>query len=631
MDNPFKKRATEYVAEPNTLLPLVSHAPLVEFFTQDGTELLEKLSIVVGTPGCGKTTIARIIEFDSLATLARDPVEINKELAIALAQLKILRDGAPSLLAYRLPMTTNFRSIWDLPYSDSIRATLLRAYVQSKAVLGWFRQLESVEEIDLEQIVIVTRSDSESARKVLKADSPREFREHARRIELAVFKVITALVAPSEQDLAEIINETYDVFEYIELFRVKGWLAGKPDEYVDLLPMAIVDDAHELHPLQFAQLRDWLKRRNIKIGRWVMCRPDVVSPEDYRDAMAKDVMEEGEQRPGTTGGRDYILKLMQPSHRNKRFIGVARDISTRYLSGINDLSRRSVKTLSSVLDHNSVTLTASQLEQLRKSVDSLQRESKLSELVISSLRARIPEKTQPDEALAAFRILLKREWNRTPQLGLLDDEPAEEPITGDRTVSPSLLEGARLQLFHEFERPYYFGMDKLADASNNNIEQFIRLSGSLIDELIMRVVRNKKPELSAKLQHDALRKLSTKIMDEWDFPYHALVKDLIHGMATRCLERTLLPNAPLDHGANAIGIPQEEMDKVLARSERLTRVLHFAFAYKALVFVPQYKCKGRVWCLLEIGAIPSIAYGLTLRRGGFIEDTLSGLQSLLKE
>ena len=115
MDNPFKKRATEYVAEPNTLLPLVSHAPLVEFFTQDGTELLEKLSIVVGTPGCGKTTIARIIEFDSLATLARDPVEINKELAIALAQLKILRDGAPSLLAYRLPMTTNFRSIWICP------------------------------------------------------------------------------------------------------------------------------------------------------------------------------------------------------------------------------------------------------------------------------------------------------------------------------------------------------------------------------------------------------------------------------------------------------------------------------------------------------------------------------------
>jgi hypothetical protein len=632
MDNPFKKRATEYVAEPNTLLPLVSHAPLLEFFSQDAAELLEKLSIVVGTPGCGKTTIARVIEFDSLATLARDPVEINKELAITLSQLNILRNGAPSLLAYRLPMTTNFRSIWDLPYSEAIRATLLRAYIQSKAVLGWFRQLESVEGIDLEQIVIVTRSDSESARRVLKADSPIDFREYARAVELAVFKVITSLVAPNEQDLIEIINEKYDVFEYIERFQVQNWLNGTSGEYVDLLPMAIIDDAHELHPLQFVQLRDWLKRRNIKIGRWVMCRPDVVSPEDYRDAMVKDVIDEGEQRPGTAGGRDYILRLMQPSYRNtKRFLTVARDISGRYLNGINELSRRSIKTLPSILDHNNVSLTDTQLEQLRKSVDSFQRESRLSKPVIDSLRARVPETTQPDEALAAFRILLRREWNRTPQLGLLDDEPEDEPITGDRTVSPSLLEGARLQLFHEFGRPYYFGMDKLAEASNNNIEQFIRLSGSLIDELIVRVVRNRSPDLSAKLQHDVLRKLSVKIMEEWDFPYHALVKDLISGMAKRCLERTLLPNAPLDHGANAIGIPQEEMDKVLARSERLTRVLHFAFAYKALVFVPQYKCKGRVWCLLEIGAIPSIAYGLTLRRGGFIEDTLSGLQSLLKE
>ena len=71
------------------------------------------------------------------------------------------------------------------------------------------------------------------------------------------------------------------------------------------------------------------------------------------------------------------------------------------------------------------------------------------------------------------------------------------------------------------------------------------------------------------------------------------------------------------------------MEKVLKRSERLARVLHFAFAYKALVFVPQYNCKGKVWCLLELGALPSMANGLTLRRGGFIEDTLSGLQSML--
>jgi hypothetical protein len=73
------------------------------------------------------------------------------------------------------------------------------------------------------------------------------------------------------------------------------------------------------------------------------------------------------------------------------------------------------------------------------------------------------------------------------------------------------------------------------------------------------------------------------------------------------------------------------MDKVLDRSGRLARVLHFAFAYKALVFVPQYKCKNRVWCLLELGALPCIAHGLTLSRGGFIEDTLAGVESMLSD
>ena len=215
-------------------------------------------------------------------------------------------------------------------------------------------------------------------------------------------------------------------------------------------------------------------------------------------------------------------------------------------------------------------------------------------------------------------------------MGLLpDDSVREEPVTDERMAASSLIEGARIQLMHQFDRPYYYGMDKLIAASNANIEQFIRLAGALVDEVLARVIRDKSPDLAPKAQHSALVSQATQAMNEWDFPYNAVVRELVRKIAARCVERSLRPNAPLDDGANAIGIPQDEMDKVLKRYERLARVLHFAFAYKALVFVPQYNCKGKVWCLLELGALPSMASGLTLHRGGFIEDTLSGLQSML--
>ena len=629
MDNPFKKRATEYVPEAITLLPLVSPSPIEDFFSAEKSNLFDKLTIIVGTPGCGKTTIARVIEFDALAAISRDPSGINRELTDTLSKLKILEDLVPSILAYRLPMTTNFRSIWELPYSDQLKATLLRGFVQSKAVLGWFRQLERAD-VNIDELEIIFDEDSESAAAVMGAASAPDFREYARKVELSIFRVVTALIAPDEQTLASEFNSRYDVFEEIREIRINKWRVGSELHEAILKPMVIIDDAHELHPAQFILLKEWLKRRNIKIGRWVMCRPDVVSPEDYRDAVA---LEENENQFGTSAGRDYFLKLMQLSGKSrKNFRSIVRDIGSRYIQRIPEFAKRSYKSLDVMLDKDPVSLPPAQIKQLKQSVEKFAKESRLSPATISALKERIPEKTPEDESLAVLRILLQRASNRNPQISFLDEPHSqEEPQVETKSIRKSLVDGSKIRLMHEFNRPYYYGMDMLAEASNYNIEQFINLSGGLVDELLAKTIRGKKAELSPKSQHEALISQAHRIMDEWDFPYHSIVKILIHAIAARCKEKTLLLNAPLDEGANAIGIPQDEMDRVLERSERLTRVLHFAFAYKALVFVPQYKCKNKVWCLLELGAIPCIANGLRLNRGGFIEDSLTGLQSVIGE
>lgn len=634
MDNPFKKRRTELVSDRRTMLSLVSPTPIEEFFREDRAELIEKLTLVVGTPGCGKTTIAQVVEFESLATLCfATGNPINKDLLDVLTRNQLIADDMPTLLGHRLSMVTNFRDFWELPYEESTRTALLRAFVQAKAVLGWFRQLEAMDVLP-EDVEVVLGANAESVATVTGADNPVKFRQYARDIELSIFRIVTSLVPPAEKDLShQSLNTRYDIFEVLRGFKVRRWhmAPGRPE--VMLRPMMIIDDAHELHPLQFIQLRDWLKSKAVGVSRWLLCRPDVVSPEDYRDALTQDALADEAPTPGSSRGRDYLIKLMQlGSTREKRFRLIARDIANRYIAGIPEFSRRGIRDLASMLDQGATPIAEGQLKQLQDQVDKLVKDSKFSAGLVETLRGRIPPTARPDEALGTLRILINRERNRTPQLGLLpESEEREEPVTGDKTVALSLVEGARIQLLHEFERPYYHGMDKLTAASNANIEQFIKLGGALVDEILARVIRNKPSDLAPKPQHTALVSQAKQTMKDWDFPYNVVVRTLVNAMAERCLERTMRPNAPLDDGANAFGVPQDDMDRVLNKHERLARILHFAFAYRALVFVPQYNCKGRVWCLLELGAIPCMAHGLTLRRGGFIESTLGGVQALLPE
>ncbi len=645
MDNPFKKRRTELITDRRTLLSLVSPAPIEEFFRLDRADLIDKLTMVVGTPGCGKTTIAQVVEFESLFSLCQPTASpINKNLMDVLTRNGLIQSGLPALLGHRLAMTTNFRDIWELPYSESTRTILLRAFLQSKAVLGWFSQLEGMG-ISTDDIEIVMGANAESVIAVTGADDPVRFRQYALDIELAIFRLVTSLVPPDESEMAtDYLNTSYDVFEFLTGFRVRKW-PGLPDAGAALLrPMTVVDDAHELHPTQFLSLRDWLKSKAMGVSRWLVCRPDVVSADDYRDAMTKDATAEDEAMPGSTKGRDYLIKLMQYGlAREKRFKPIAVDIANRYIQSIPEFARRGLQDLRPMLDQTvAAELAPGQLQALKDQVDRLAKDSRFGKPLMDALAARVPPSARADEAVATLRILMHRERNRTPQIDLLssDDERREdgdgenentrdEPVTDERMAASSLVEGARIQLLHQFDRPFYYGMDKLVAASNANIEQFIRLAGVLVDEVLARVIRERSPDLIPKAQHSALVTQAKQTIKEWDFPYNAVVRELVKAIADRCVERTMKGSAPLDDGANAIGIPQDEMDRVLRRHERLARVLHFAFAYQALVFVPQYRCKGKVWCLLELGALPSMANGLTLRRGGFIESSLANLQSML--
>jgi type IV secretory pathway ATPase VirB11/archaellum biosynthesis ATPase len=60
MDNPFLKRATEFFRDEEAFLAVLSPEPIRFFLGREGRHsvLYDKLVLVRGTPGSGKTTLA---------------------------------------------------------------------------------------------------------------------------------------------------------------------------------------------------------------------------------------------------------------------------------------------------------------------------------------------------------------------------------------------------------------------------------------------------------------------------------------------------------------------------------------------------------------------------------------------
>jgi hypothetical protein len=634
MSNPFLRRATEYIRDDSAFLAIVSPEPLRAFVARHEKRdtLFDLPARIIGSPGSGKTMMATLSEFRLVEAILRDQAsENNRVLAGALASAGLLANGKPLIAAVRVPMESEYRDYWELPYDAAVKTKLVLSLVQARAVLGLIRNLTASGRRKVEDLTFVAREGADATLAQIGGVDGTAIRNRAREVEAAIYNVGSGLIAPRLEDVPRAARDAYQPFEVLREVAI-DW-AG---ERLSVKPLVILDDAHTLHPEQFEALFRALTKREIKIGRWMMMRMDTLSPSSVFQSTADDVL------PGLQRDRDFVDVFMQAAgdraNERKRFRKMATDMADRYLKLVEPLKERNFSQFSSLLSTEAPTLTAGQIADLRKSVDAEQfrlkiapaRREKIDRIVSDYAKGSTSHDVGEDVRLAMTRILFHRYINRLEhQSGALFEEDREPktPLKADAGVAA----GARVQLHEKFGRPLHYGIEDVCDASNENAELFLHLAGALVARMETRAIRNLDPALPPNQQQQALTEKAEEIIRSWSFPFARPIKRLIDVMAPLCLKDSLEPNARLGAGANAFGVPEEEMQALLASDDEFASVLKYAVSYGALVAVREYGQGGKLWCLLELSGPVCLAHGLTFNRGGFIESSVVEIKSFLKE
>jgi hypothetical protein len=637
MANFFEKRATEYVRDSDIFLSLITPAPLRTFLEDSAKEerLYDRLTIIVGTPGSGKTTIATLLQFHFIDSLRRNQNRTGyKELVSALMACRAVdEDGRPLVVSVRLPLEAEYRDFWELPYAPATRTRLVLALIQARSVLGWLRNIDMTGQYGPGRVRIIARPGSEAAASEIGGLEVESVRKRAEDVERAVYGIGAALVPPArEADFPEAARLAYRPFDVLE-----GFELDDPDGPLRLRPLAMLDDAHTLHPDQFAAINRDLARRELRIARWVLTRLDVLSPPQA--LLSGDAAGAG-NATGLQFGRDVTEIAMQKGAdrqaQRRAFRGMAQDMANRYLRQMPEFAQRGHDKFADLLETEPDRLSEGSMKKLDKEVDraakslgiSYARRKTLEVEVERYLSGTPSPDTGPDIRLAMLLILMHRFAKRVPQGSLfeLGDADPTKPVKADAGIA----EAARVHLHHHFARALYFGVDTVCAASSENAEQFLRLAGRLVARAETRLVRNRNAVLDSRLQHSELVKEASVILD-MDFPYAHEVRALVSAMAQECLRRSLESNASLDGGASAFGVPQEQFNGVPRAYPRLARVLQFAVAYNVVTLSQNYGQGGKQWCLVELGGCAILKHGLTLKRGGFLERTTASLAELLPE
>jgi hypothetical protein len=623
--NPFKIRASEHIESDDTFVRLFSPGVLEMLSTED---LWDKPKVIRSAPGGGKTSLFRLFTVRSLLTIySLRKREYCADLFQKLKTFGAVSDNGPAMLGVLLSCSHNYATLEDLDVDLAKRRRLLLSLLNARIALAALQGILTLKgqkyPMDLGKIEICPPEDVAVLPGLVVPCSGIELYKWAQSLEKAVcdaldsFAPLTDSTLPGHDSLASAQLITADSIKYEGV------------SVVDRV-LLMLDDLHQLTQEQRRFLLDNVINARLPVSMWIAERLEALDLDEILAA-------------GALPGRDYTNEITIEEYwrgtRHKAFSQLVMNIADRRAKDARDVEIGSFAgCLQDSLEggewQDRFRMAGGRIiERTREMAKGKQRYSRW-------VADREELNDTPREMALAWRsleILIERE-ERKAQRSL--DFPMQVEELQKRDDS-DIRAAAELLLCKEFEIPYYFGIDRLANLSSSNIEQFLGFAGELFEQSASAYLLKRSSDIAPGLQEQILKrsvKKSWEKLPEWAPQGHD-VQRFIKSIGRFCQWATYQPNAPYSPGVTGVAISMWDRTKLadtkvtqkIPELALLASVIRTCIAHNLLEVKLNYKCKGQNWMLLYLNRMFCIHFDLPLQYGGWREKKLKDLVGWLQK
>lgn len=628
--NPFYARASE------------QHLDAHQFVSTFGAGALDmlpssawdRLVLLRSSPGAGKTSLMRLFEPENLRwaldRMHGEPVQRE------LSAIGAIDNVRPLKLGVLVDLDRDYRSLLDLPMPIEAARRLFFRLLDVRILVGAMRSaltiagrdlLEGVDDLELQP----SSGDARAAALLERLGGPSAsgILAYARRTESETLRLLDALLAVDMRDIPDGHNELYslDLLEHAR-FEFSG-------QALDIQPLVMFDDGHQLDRMQRDSLLEELRRRRPTIARWYSERFEALSDQELLSGVGDE-------------GRDVSLVDLD---------AIARQGSTdgrRFVRGRHD------KVLADVARRRAAPSLAVYAQEGREFLDLLEsdREASLKDpdAAIAALAQRVLAIAGDEQRYAGWiqearamtgleaairwrelEVLVLRDQNRQPDLfnsQLTDEDLAER-------TSSSVREGAGLAVASEFKLPYYFGGPTVVRLGSHNADQFLNLCGDLFAEMLVDISLGRSPRLDAARQHRVLLRASERFWESIPrtVPNGRDVQVLVREIVAIAEEENAKPRMPYPPGVTGTALLMSERQLLLdpayrerhPGTERLFSALAAAVAFNVLQADLDYSVKKNRYMVLYLNRLLCPRFGLPLGFGAFKERRLTEMTNWMQK